>query len=52
VHGAQPGEEQVLLLQLVNELDENMTTCGASSAQVVGVKATTHCADLGYTKYL
>ena len=52
VHGAQPGEEQVLLLQLVNELDENMTTCGASSAQVVGVKATTLCADLGYAKYL
>ena len=48
VRGAQPGEEQVLLLQLVNELDENMTTCSSSLAgeQVVGVAASTKCADL------
>jgi hypothetical protein len=42
MHGAQPGEEQVLLLQLMNELSENMTTCSSSAAQeVVGVAAKT-----------
>ena len=36
------GEEQVLLLQLMNELSENMTTCSSSAAQeVVGVAAKT-----------
>ena len=46
VRGAQPGEEQQLQLQLVNELDENMTTCSTSGEQVVGAVASTKCADL------
>ncbi len=46
VRGAQPGEEQLLQLQLVNELDENMTTCSTSGEQVVGAAASTKCADL------
>lgn len=35
--GAEPGQEQVLEMQLVNELGENMTTCG-SLALTVGVE--------------
>lgn len=27
--GAEPGEEKVLVMQLVNELEENVTSCGS-----------------------
>ena len=47
VRGSQPGQKQVLVLQLINELDENMTTCSASSMQVVGTAtAQVKCGDL------
>jgi hypothetical protein len=46
VRGAQPGEEQVLQLQLVNELDENLTTCSSSGEDVVGVVAEAKCGAL------
>jgi len=46
VRGAQPGEEQELQLQLVNELDENLTTCSTSGEDVVGVVAQAKCASL------
>jgi hypothetical protein len=35
--GAEPGQEQVLSMQLVNELGDNMTTCG-SMALTVGLE--------------
>ena len=46
VRGASPGEEEVLLLQLVNELSENMTTCSTSGEQVVGTTVEIACSGL------
>jgi len=46
VRGASPGEEEVLLLQLVNELSENMTTCSTSGEQVVGTTVEIGCSAL------
>jgi len=43
--GAQPGEEQQLHLQLVNELNENMTTCG-SLEEIVGASSEHKCSTL------